>query len=238
MAAQLTRDERMDRLVVKTRLRVDKTPASARLLRHMPSSMLGVLVRDAGYERTSSKLLEQLSDRFRQAGIEFSPELVDPANTSKTRIYFFDAERRIKGLQPTRELFKVEEQLSRFLWLNEQFLTNAAANLRIREREKVLAPGSKIDFIALDTKTKELVGIELKAEEPNQGIVGQAAKYMKALKALAEAEGLRGARLMIITGQPDDELADAVQVHAKDIGVKADWLLYRVRFELRDAAAL
>ncbi|BBZ55208.1 hypothetical protein MPHO_22000 [Mycolicibacterium phocaicum] len=88
----------------------------------------------------------------------------------------------------------------------------------------------------MDTKTKELVGIELKAEEPDQGIVAQAAKYMKALKAQAEAEGLRGARLMIITGQPDEQLEEAVQAHADKLGVKTDWLLYRVRFELRSAA--
>ncbi|TLH72048.1 hypothetical protein C1S79_06075 [Mycolicibacterium phocaicum] len=142
----------------------------------------------------------------------------------------------MKGLQPTRELFKVESELSRFLWLNRQFLSSTTKNLRIRAQQQLLAPGSIIDLVAVDTKTKELVGIELKAEEPDQGIVAQAAKYMKALKAQAEAEGLRGARLMIITGQPDEQLEEAVQAHADKLGVKTDWLLYRVRFELRSAA--
>lgn len=202
----------------------------------MPSSMLGVLVRATGAERTSAKLLEKLSGSFRQAGIEFSPELIDPANTPKTRIYFFDAARPVKGLQPTRELFKLEKELSRFLELNQQFLSSAVKNLRMIAPQKALAPGSIIDFIAVDTKTKELVGIELKAEEPDQGIVAQAARYMKALKALAHVEGYNGARLMIISGQPDDELEEAVQSHASNLGVKTDWLLYRVRFELRSAS--
>ncbi len=57
---------------------------------------------------------------------------------------------------------------------------------------------------------------------------------MKALKELAELEGRPGARLMIVTGQPDDELAENVQAHAERVGVKTDWCLYRVRFELRD----
>lgn len=232
MAARIGKPERMHRLVEKTRGRVEQTSKSARLLRHMPSSMLGVLVRDAGYERASSKLLETLSDQFRLAGIGFSPELTDPANGPKTRIYFFDAERPVAGLQPTRQLFKVEAELSRFLFLNRQFLAGATKNLRIIEREHLLAPGAKIDFLAVDTKTKELVGIELKAEEPDQRIVAQAAKYMRALKMRAATEGLVGARLMIITGQPDEELAQAVHGYAEQLGVKMDWFLYRVRFEL------
>lgn len=233
MTTWLSADDRLQRLVEQTRKRIENTHASARLLRHMPSSKVGVLVRAAGRQRASTKLLETMGDRFREAGIEFSPELCDPENTSETRIYFFDASRPVKGLQPTRELFKVEAQLSRFLWLNQQFLSGAMRNLRIRDREKLLAPGAKIDLVATDTKTRELVGIELKAEEPDQGIVAQAVRYMKALKAQAEVEGLHGARLLIITGQPDDELAEAVQAHAEKIGVRTDWLLYRVRFEVK-----
>lgn len=197
--------------------------------------MLGVLVRAAGYQKTSNKLLETMGARFREEGIDFSPELCDPDNTPKTRIYFFNADHPVKGLQPTRELFKVEAQLSRFLFLNQQFLSSATRSLRVRDREKLLAPGARIDLVAVDTKTRELVGIELKAEEPDPGIVAQAARYMVALKRQAEVEGLRGARLLIVTGQPDDVLAEAVQAHADRLGVKTDWLLYRVKFELKRA---
>lgn len=232
MAARLGKENRLDRLVAKIRQRVDAVPAPTRLLRHMPKSKLGVLVREAGYERSSTKLLELLSDRLRGAAIEFSPELLDPANTPASLIYFFDAQRPVKGLQPTRELFKAESQLSRFLWLNQNFLDQATKNLRIVDREKQIAAGSKIDLLAVDTKTRELVGIELKAEAPDQGIVAQASKYMKALKAQAERDGRPGARLVIITGQPDDELADLVQLQAEKVGVRTDWYLYRVRFEL------
>ena len=205
------------------------------LLRHMPSSKIGVLVRAAGYERTSGRFLGELSDRLRAAGVEFSPELLDPGNTAETRIYFFSAKRPVKGLQPTRELFKEEVQLSRFLWLNQNFLKHAAKNLRITDREKRIGPGATIDLLAVDTKTKELVGIELKAEEPDQGIVAQAGRYMKALKARADADGHSGARLMIITGQPDEELAELVQQQADKLGVTAEWYLYRVQFQLNPA---
>jgi SUMO ligase MMS21 Smc5/6 complex component len=72
---------------------------------------------------------------------------------------------------------------------------------------------------------------------PDERIVAQAAKYMRALKSTAEAQGLKGARLMIITGQPNEELAEQVQLHAAKIGVKCEWHLYRVRFELKKVQA-
>lgn len=235
LAARLTKEDRLQRLVEKTRRRVDETPPSARLLKHMPSSKLGALIREAGYLRSSRRLLDELSDRLRLAGVDFCPDLLDTDNTTDTKIYFFDVARSVKGLQPARQLFKEEAQLSQFLWMNKHFLSQAMKNLRLRDREKMLAPGSRPDLVALDTKSRELVGIELKAGEPDQGIVAQAAKYMSALKTQAESEGLRGARLMIITGQPDDQLADLVQLQSAKVGVKCEWLLYRVRFELSRA---
>ncbi|WP_083405614.1 PDDEXK family nuclease [Mycolicibacterium rutilum] len=232
MAAKLTREVQIDRLVEKTRRRVDQSPPSARLLKHMPSSKLSVLVREAGYERASRRLLDELSDRFHAEGIDFSPELLDADNTPDTRIYFFDMKRPVEGLRPARQLFHEEAQLARFLWVNKHFLGQAVRNLRLTDREKTLAPGSRPDLVAIDTKTRELVAIELKAGHPDQGIVAQAARYMTVLKDQAEAEGLRGARLMIITGQPDEQLADLVRVQAERLGIKCEWFLYSVRFEL------
>ncbi len=40
---------------------------------------------------------------------------------------------------------------------------------------------------------------------------------------------------MIVTGQPDEELQENVQAHAERIGVRTDWFLYRVKFELKQA---
>jgi hypothetical protein len=192
-----------------------------------------VLVREVGHERASDKLLQELCEHFREAGVGYSPDLTDPANTTKTCIYFFDAQRPAKGLRPTRELFKEESQLSRFLWLNKDVLAYAKKNhLKIVGRERSIASRARIDLLAVDTKTKELVGIELKAEEADDRIVAQSGLYMRALKAQAKEEGRPGARLLIVTGQPDDDLAELVQVQAKKYGVATEWLLYRVRFDL------
>lgn len=233
MSARLTKEDRLQRLSDKTRVRVDGVPKETSSLRHMPSSSIGAMVREAGYERTSVKLLQEISNRLRDKGIDFFPELTDPANTAKTRIYFFDAKRPVKGLQPTSDLFKNEKELSRFLWLNREDLAYfKKRRLQVLSPETRIADGMVIDLLAVDKKTNELVGIELKAKEADDRLVGQAAKYMRALKSLAAAEGRQGARLLIVTGQPDDDLAERIQVHAETLGVPTEWLLYRNRFEL------
>jgi hypothetical protein len=200
LAAQLTKEDRLQRLVESTRQRVENASPSARLLKHMPSSKLGVLVKEAGYKRRSPEFLDQLGDRLREVGVDFSPELTDVANTPQTLIYFFDAKRPVKGVQPARELFREEVLLQEFLWKNKHFLSQATRHLKLKDREVLLAPGARPDLVAEDAKTRELVGIELKAGEPDEGIVAQAAKYMHALKSAAEEKGLKGARMMIITG--------------------------------------
>ncbi|MDP7724190.1 hypothetical protein [Mycobacterium sp. TY814] len=232
----MTKEDRLERLLDQTSKRVDEIPKETTSLRQMPYSRLGVLIRAAGYERASDRFLDLLEKRMRDKGIGFSPELTDPANSVKTRIYFFDAKRPVKGLRPTYELFKEEKDLSRFLWLNRDVLSYMKKkNLKILSREKRLSNGVIIDLVAEDRKTGELVGIELKAEEADDRVVGQAAKYMRALKLQADADGRPGARLLIVTGQPDDNLAELVQDDAQKFGVPTQWLLYRVRLELAEA---
>ena len=74
MAARLTREERLDRSIERTKARVAGSPDSARSLRHSPDSALGTLVREAGYDRVSDKLLEELEDRLLAAGVGTHPE--------------------------------------------------------------------------------------------------------------------------------------------------------------------
>ena len=98
-----------------------------------------------------------------------------------------------------------------------------------------IADNCIVDLLAEDKKTGELVGFELKAGEADDRVVGQAAKYMRSLVRQAKTEGRPGARLLIVTGQPDESLAELVQAHAERYGVKTQWLLYRVSMDLSEA---
>lgn len=233
MPKLVSRDERLERLIAKTRKRIEDKPESARSLSQSPDSALGTLVRDAGYERSSSKLLSTLQQRFLAEGIATYPELTDPANTHRTRIYFFDRQKKVPGYQQPRHLFDEEKQLSRFLVMNKDVLTYCKKNnLEILRSEATIAAGCRIDLLAEDKKSRELVGFELKAGNADERIVAQSAKYMKALATRAETEGRPGARLLIVTGQPDEALADLVQDAAKKHGVRTTWLLYNVTIDL------
>jgi hypothetical protein len=236
MPARLSREDKRKRLVGKTRQRVDDSPETAISLHHSPKSRLGTLVREAGYEKIVPKMLEELEERLRDANVGTFPQLTDPSNNRLTRICFFDLANPVPGFQHPRVLFKEEKELSRFLWMNWAVLPYVKeAGLRIQGREVRLASDSVIDLLAEDKKTGELVGFELKAEEADDRVVGQAARYMQLLASRAAKEGRSGARLLIVTGQPDESLAKLVQQHAKESGVKTQWLLYRVTIDLTEA---
>lgn len=58
---------------------------------------------------------------------------------------------------------------------------------------------------------------------------------MTALALQAQKEGRPGARLLIVTGQPDRNLREQVQQLAETRGVKTEWLLYQVSVSLEKA---
>ena len=235
MPRQLSKEERLTRLVEKCRRDVDLR-RDARSLSQTPDRLLGTLAREAGYQRIGAKFCQVLDERLRAVGVETFPELVAPTNTRTTRIYLFEAGHRIPGIQETRRLFDQEALLSNFLQKNFRALPYfKKAGLRYLGAEVVIAPGCKIDILAEDTKTSELVGIELKAAEPDKGLVSQAGRYMSALKQKAARDGRRGARLLIVSGQPDQEFQSQVQAVAAKRGVPTNWLIYTVDLALKEA---
>lgn len=236
MAARLTTEERLERLVAKCRARIDALEVPPVSLSHTPSSTLGRLARDAGYERLSEKFCEVLAERLKSHGLGTQPALSDPFNTRKTRVHFYDLLHPIPGVQDTRVLFDDERQLSDFLVKNFAALTYIRKHgLKLRRSEARIAAGAIIDLLAEDTTTHELVGFELKADAAGDRIVGQAGRYMTALRSQAEKEGKPGARLLIVTGQPDPNLNDQIQQLATSSGVKTEWLLYQVSVDLKPA---
>jgi hypothetical protein len=236
MAPRLTMEDRLERLVAKCRSRVDALEAPPVSLSHTPDSTIGRLAKEAGYERISDKFCGLLDARLRDAGLGTHPELLDPMNTRDTRIHFFDLDHRLPGIQPTRTLFQDERQLSDFLVKNFAALSYVRKRgLKLRRSEARIAAGCVVDLLAEDTKTRELVGFELKAEEADERVVAQVAKYMTALALQAQKEGRPGARLLIVTGQPDRNLREQVQQLAETRGVKTEWLLYQVSVSLEKA---
>lgn len=236
MPKLVSKEERLERLVAKTRKRIEDNPEATRSLSHSPDSLVSTLVREAGYKRSSAKLLQTLGQRLQEAGIATYPELTDPSNTPRTRVHFFDRKKLVPGYQHPRHLFGDEKELLRFLMMNKDVLPYCKKNnLEIRGAEVRIADNCRVDILAVDTKSRELVGFELKATGADERVVAQSAKYMKALAAQAKREQLRGARLLIVTGQPDESLAELVQDVARKHGVKTSWLLYRVSIDLAEA---
>jgi hypothetical protein len=235
--ARLSKEERLQRLVDDCREKVGPRDAAAPIsLSQTPKRHLKVLVKAAGYQRKSTSFLELLDSGLKAAGIGTFPDLLDPTITRDTRIYLFDLDHPIPGLQSRRVLFSEEKQLSDLLVKNFKALTYIKkAGLHLLGREVHLADGCIIDLLAEDKKSRELVGFELKGEEGDDRLAGQALRYMRALARRAKKEGRAGARLLIVTGQPDQNLHKDVQLFAEKEGVKTQWLLYRVTIDLTEA---
>nr|WP_090339732.1 endonuclease NucS domain-containing protein [Mycolicibacterium malmesburyense]CRL68246.1 hypothetical protein CPGR_00798 [Mycolicibacterium malmesburyense] len=133
-------------------------------------------------------------------------------------------------------MFDDERSLSEFLQKNFKALPwFKKARLRYIGAEVTLAPGNIIDLLAEDRKTHQLVGIELKAGAPDKGLVSQAGRYMDALKRKAAEDRRPGARLVIVSGQPDEEFRSQVEIIAEKRGVPTEWLIYTVSLSLKES---
>ncbi|MEZ5130356.1 MAG: hypothetical protein R2763_01330 [Mycobacterium sp.] len=235
MPKQLSKEERLDRLIEKCRRDVAKR-GDAGSLSQTPDRLLGTLAREAGYQRVGRNFRQILDERLRAEGLATWPKLDDPTITRATRIYLFGAGHQIPGLQEQRVLFDSEAPLSHFLQKNFMVLPYfKKSGLRYLDAEVLIAPGCKIDLLAEDKKSKGLVGIELKPGEPDKGLVSQAGRYMTALKQKAAKDGRPGARLLIVSGQPDREFQSQIQALAEKRGVPTNWLTYTVKMTLQEA---
>ena len=236
MAARLTREQRMERLVTKCRERISALDFNPSSLSQTPDSKLGRLAQEAGYERVSTQFCQLLDAQLGAANIGTYPALTDPTITRDTRIHLYDLDHAVPH-QEARVLFTSEKQLSEFMQRNFAALSYVKEHrLKFRKPEaRIEGYRCRVDLLAEDRKNHLLVGFELKHDAPGRDLVSQAGDYMDALRALAEKEGLRGARLVIVTGQPDPNRQAQIQEFAKTRGVETTWLLYRLSMKLTEA---
>ncbi|KUI44925.1 hypothetical protein AU197_11655 [Mycobacterium sp. IS-1590] len=120
------------------------------------------------------------------------------------------------GFQQPRQLFSDEKELSHFLQLNwDQLAYVKTHGLRFRTYDVRISETSKIDLLAVEKTGDILVGFERKVGEGDDRLVGEVHKYLPALKKAADKEDRAGARLVMVAGQPDEELAARVQALAE-----------------------
>jgi hypothetical protein len=84
MAARLSKEERLQRLVEDCREKVGPRDAAAPIsLSQTPKSHLKNLVKGAAYQRIAAQFLNLLDRRLKDAGIGTYPELLDPTITRR-----------------------------------------------------------------------------------------------------------------------------------------------------------
>lgn len=226
----MRRGPRIDRLIKDTLKRLEATNPTA--LSEAPDSHVAVILEKAGFQRMTSSVLKQIEDALRDAGISCYPSLLDPKVDRDTRIFFF-----LDGgspVLPSGGLFSTEAELERFVVENFGVLRELDG-LRLRKRQFRINNECIIDLLCDDIPKKQLVGIELKHRAPNEGAASQVRRYLDALCKRAEHEGKAGgARLILVTGIPDERVARDIEALLQQDGLmdRFTWLTYRAALEL------
>lgn len=234
MASRQNRSDRIADVAAWCRTAVDKAPATSSLSQ-APDRLLGTLARRAGYQRVSSTFCERLDKELRAINIRTYPDLGELSNDRTTRIYLFDINDYPSEIQHPSVLLSTEKELSMLLKFRLTTLPEfKRMGLQNLESEESIGPGCKIDLLAEEKRTGTLVGFELKVGEPPEGLVNQAARYMTALKARASERNRPGARLIIVTGQPDPEIQSRVEILAQKEGVPVQWFIYAASMTVKE----
>lgn len=230
--------ERVSQCIQWVRSRLQDRVAPATGLADANDSVLGVILKRAGYKRLTANSIRALSDAFRMEGIYTYPPLDEPGIDRKTRIYFSDTPVPFEGLAQPQALFNTERMLQEFIVKNFATLS-VLKPLSFRAQDFRLLPGGdRIDILATDDKTRELVIIELKWGVPDRGVVDQLLSYARSLSALVAKENRPGVRAILISGQPDRGLADSLQAAGRGGGLKISWYLYQVAIDLKTAPGM
>ncbi|HEC08123.1 MAG TPA: hypothetical protein ENI86_00990 [Acidimicrobiales bacterium] len=210
--------------------KLNSLPEAPQTTRQAPDSALHVILKKAGYQKKGPKVLKELDAALRDAGIETFPRLTDPRIEKDTKIYFFRSPMP-EGLAQSAELFTSEDQLEEFLVNNFKYL-RLFEGLRLRGRQYEFPNSKRIDLLCEESRSGRLVGVELKHHSPNPGIVTQVSGYMRQLLKLSRLEErAAGARLVVITGLPDPNIAADLRALCRDRGYEIEWHLYRARLE-------
>jgi hypothetical protein len=198
-----------------------------------PDSHLPVIVDKAGFKACKVTTLRRIQQAIDDAGIYVYPRLDEPGIGRETRIYFSHSADTFRGLAAPRLLFGSESQLKEFVVKNFSAL-DAFKGLDLRAEEYRVAPpkGLRVDILAVDRGSRELVAIELKHAAPDRGLVQQMSEYLTALRQLATSEGRPGARGIVVTGHLDRPVKASLDDLMAKRGFRVDWLLYRVNLQI------
>jgi hypothetical protein len=177
-----------------------------------------------GVRRLHAPLLKQLASRLAHEGIHTDRMLTAPGLKADDWVRFA----RIQ-FPPDRALFPREHLL-------QQFLRAAVGtfgplkNLRLIKEQYRLSTGGRIDLLCEDASRDRrgaLVAIELK-RDTDQRTMQQVVSYLQDLRRERLAEGRRGVRAIVISGDEDRVGRDLAKV-ATEFDIQ--WYRYSVSLE-------
>jgi len=225
-------DKKIAQCIEHYRKRLDARPGAPESRQQATRSGLQQIIERAGAKRRSEKLLARLDEAFAESRIVTFPRLTDPTNKPDERIYLFDRDRQMKGLQISRQAFSDQDALRDFILANRHEFDELRGLTEITPEVK-LTSGRRLDLLAKRPRRNELVGIELKRDEADDRAVGQSQHYVDDLAKEAQKLGFSPHLVLIAGGQPNRSVRTRIESYAEARGVSVTFLLHSVELKLR-----
>lgn len=226
--------------VQDTRARVNAAARAERYQGALPDSRLDVILRKCGWERQTPQNRKRIKAALLDAGIFTDPDLETRQLAAHERIYFLTTPPKPE-MRP-RWTFASERGLEEFLETHWGSLPGVLAGVKIDNRQYRLDSGGVIDLLGWNARSRELVIIELKKDDPPEGLFLQLMRYLDELdqlqregaglvvgEALNETviypEKLRG---MAISGRSNEAIRRAAAKFLPSANWPVEWYRYVV----------
>lgn len=220
------RQAKIERFAEETARRVEhaerKGPRS-----DTPDSQLRVILRKCGYKKRSPRVVKEINKALIDRQVVTNPLVTDPEVRFDQRIYFY---RSSEPPAPAKCISPNERSLEDFIVMNFGRI-DAFSHLDLLKRQYKLSNGQRIDLLCRDSHTRDLVIIELKHDDADQGVVAQLFTYLDAMKQRAVREGV-GLRAVLITAERDESLEVIINRLSEATGFRVDWRTYSANIEV------
>ena len=221
-------DAKIARFVDSVRKRVAEREPAPGAQRSIVKYRLKTVMKQCGWKKRGKDNLQRIQCAFEPVGPFPQPELTAEDIGVNSWIYF--SKKRTDTLrQEPQQLFPKEQGLERFIIANLDRI-RGLEGLEFEMRQAPVRTGH-IDVLCRDRESGDYVVLELKRSDTDHRVIGQMAAYMNsAEKRYAKPKGV-GIRGIIITGQPNAALQEAL--HHVDYDIS--WMTYEIEMKVAPA---
>lgn len=225
--------DRIERFVNRIDKNLRRDERSRTTMRVVVGCHFNVALAECGFRRRGEKNVAVIEAALARRQIYASPSMTDPEVQFEQLLHF--SRTPPDPAQPSRRRlrFPVERDFENFLVANFDYLFE---DMKLIKRQYPLTSGDKVDILARDKRSGDLVVMELKVTDRDRGTPSQIVGYMQEVQAHEKAKRKpHGVRGLVITTEPNEVLTGHVAALAEHHRFDIRWLLCHVEMALMES---